>query len=78
MWRPASMVPVNSERALRTLGESRPCSAMHASHAAKNEMRFSAAYVRILPMDVEPMPRRGVLTTRSAATSSSGFTTTLR
>lgn len=77
-WRPASITPVNSASAWRTLAPSRPVSAIASSHAEKNEMPSSAASSRILAMEVVPMPRRGVLTTRSAATSSSGFTTSLR
>ena len=49
-----------------------------ASAAEKNESPWETPYAWIFAMDVEPMPRRGVLTTLRAATSSLGLTTTLR
>ena len=76
--RPASMTPVNSASAERTFAPRSPVSAIASSQAEKNEMPSSTASSRILLMEVVPMPRRGVLTTRRAATSSSGFTTSLR
>ncbi len=72
------MASVNPESAERTLALSSPSSAMAISQAEKNEIPSSAASWLILAMEEVPMPRRGVLTTRWAATSSSGFTTSLR
>ncbi len=76
--RAASIVDVNPARAVRALAVSRPSSATQAWAAEKNEIPDWAAYSRMRLTDVVPMPRRGVFTTRSAATSSSGLMTSLR
>ncbi|VWM24737.1 Uncharacterised protein [Collinsella intestinalis] len=78
MRRPSRTMFTKSPRAWRTLAENMPVSAMASSHAWKNEQAFMRARSSILPMEVEPMPRRGVLMTRLTLISSTGFTIILR
>ena len=78
MRRPSRTIETKSPRALRTLAENMPVSAVAISHAWKNEQRLVRARSSILEMEVDPMPRRGVLITRLTLISSAGFTIILR
>ena len=49
-----------------------------SSAAVRNGMFISRPYWSMRSMVVLPMPRRGTLTTRLAAMSSAGFTTSVR
>ena len=78
MRRPSRTSATKSPSALRTLAENRPVSAVAISQAWKNEQAFFRAKSSILEIDVDPMPRRGVLITRLTLISSAGFTIILR
>ena len=78
MRRPSRTSDTKLDRPLRTLALNMPVSAHAISQAWKNEQRLSRASCSIFWIEVEPMPRRGVLMTRLTLISSAGFTIILR